>query len=109
MAYFSFNEDFQHLGSFGCGEKCQCGSCAQRQAGRDSLAEWYKRDEDEPEEPASQSPRANNRPAKREFPMSYLRFREDSTRGYGGFGGRGGEPVHFGLGEPSLQLVPPGP
>ena len=41
--------------------------------------------------------------------MSYLRFREDPTRGYGGFGGRGVEPVHFGLGEPPVQLVPPGP
>jgi len=37
MAYFSFSEDFQRLGSFGCGEKCRCGPCAQRQAGRDSL------------------------------------------------------------------------
>jgi hypothetical protein len=64
MAYFSSDEDFQRMGSFGCGEQCRCGPCSQSRAGRDSLAEWYKRDEDEPEEPAGPwPPRANNRPA----------------------------------------------
>src|SRR5262249_61437009 len=52
MAYFSFNEDFQHLGSPGCGEQCRCGPCS----GRDALAEWYVRDEDEQETPASPPP-----------------------------------------------------
>jgi hypothetical protein len=60
MAYFSLNEDFQRLGAFGCGEKCRCGPCARRQAGRASLAEWYKRSEDESEPPAGPTPRANN-------------------------------------------------
>jgi outer membrane protein OmpA-like peptidoglycan-associated protein len=41
--------------------------------------------------------------------MSYLHFRENPLRGYGGFGGRGLLPVHLGLGEPPLQLVTPGP
>jgi hypothetical protein len=40
MAYFSLNEDFQRLGSFGCGDNCRCGPCAQRQEGRASLGEW---------------------------------------------------------------------
>jgi len=70
MAYFSFNEDFQRLGSFGCGEQCRCGPCSQRQAGRASLAEWYVRDEDEPGDPAGPPPpRANNRPAFGEPPL----------------------------------------
>jgi hypothetical protein len=47
MAYFSLNEDFQRFGS-SCGGQCQCGPCAQRQAGRVSLAEWYVSDEDKP-------------------------------------------------------------
>jgi outer membrane protein OmpA-like peptidoglycan-associated protein len=68
MAYFSLNEGFQGLGSFGCGEQCRCGPCAQRQAGRASLAEWYKRDEGAPEPPAG-PPRANNRPAIGEPPQ----------------------------------------
>src|SRR5262245_64194886 len=62
MAYFSLNEGFQRLGSFGCGEKCRCGPCAQRQAGRDSL--------DEPWDPAGPpAPRANNRAAIGEPPQ----------------------------------------
>src|SRR5262245_5128803 len=62
MAYFSLNEGFQGLGSFGCGEKCRCGPCAQRQAGRDSL--------DEPWDPAGPpAPRANNRAAIGEPPQ----------------------------------------
>jgi hypothetical protein len=40
MAYISLNEDFQGLGS-----------CAQRQAGGATLAEWYKRDEGETDAP----------------------------------------------------------
>src|SRR5262245_56973425 len=48
MAYFSINEDFQGLGS-SCGGQCQCGPWRQHQAGRVALAEWYERDEDEPE------------------------------------------------------------
>jgi hypothetical protein len=68
MAYFSLNEGFQRLGSFGCGGQCRCGPCAQRQAGRASLAEWYKRDEGAPEQPAG-PPRANNRPAIGEPPQ----------------------------------------
>jgi hypothetical protein len=70
MAYFSFNEDFQRLGSFGCGEQCRCGPCSQRHSGRASLAEWYVRDEDEPGDPAGPPPpRANNRPAFGEPPQ----------------------------------------
>lgn len=64
MAYFSLNEDFQRLGSFGCGGKCRCGPCAQRYSARASSAEWYKRDEEESAPPASPPPpRSNNRPA----------------------------------------------
>ena len=63
MAYFSFNEDFQGMGSLGCGGSCGRQPCAQCQAGRASLGEWYKRDEDEPYYPAGPPPRANYRPA----------------------------------------------
>ena len=52
MAYFSLNEDFQRLGSFGCGEKCRCGPCAGRRAGRAS---------DEPGDASGPPPLANNR------------------------------------------------
>jgi hypothetical protein len=54
MAYFSVeeNEDVRGLGSLGCGGQCRCGPCAERQAGRATLAEWYVRDEDEPSPPA---------------------------------------------------------
>ncbi len=52
MAYFSLNEDFRRLGS-SCGGKCQCGPCRQRQAGRTALAEWYERDEGEPNAPTT--------------------------------------------------------
>jgi hypothetical protein len=51
MAYFSFNDDFQGLGSLGCGGQCQCGPCSQGHSGRAALAEWYERDEDEPDAP----------------------------------------------------------
>jgi hypothetical protein len=54
MAYFSLNEDFQRFGS-PCGGQCPCGPCAQRQAGRASLAEWYVPDEDRPAPHASPS------------------------------------------------------
>jgi hypothetical protein len=52
MAYFSLNEDFQRLGSFGCGGKCRCGPCARRRAGRAS---------DEPGDASGPPPLANNR------------------------------------------------
>ena len=52
MAYFSLNEDFQELGALGCGGQCQCGPCSQRHTGHAALAEWYERDEDEPEPPS---------------------------------------------------------
>jgi len=71
MAYFSSNEDFQHLGSPGCGEQCRCGPCS----GRAALAEWYVRDEDEPETPDSPPPtppQANNRPTIGEPPPPRL-------------------------------------
>ncbi len=67
MAYFSFSEDFQHLGSPCCGGQCRCSPCAQRRLGHSALAEWYERDEDEPATPATNikpsppPPRANNR------------------------------------------------
>ncbi|MGH9754280.1 MAG: hypothetical protein ACREA2_15990 [Blastocatellia bacterium] len=57
MAYFSVNEDFQRLGS-SCGGHCQCGPCSQRHAGRAALAEWYEREEDEPETPAGSAPQS---------------------------------------------------
>ncbi len=80
MAYFSFNEDFQRLGSFGCGEKCRCGPCAQRQAGRDSSAEWYKRGEDDPGHPAGPpAPRANNRSAIGDPPQGLPPYLYDSS------------------------------
>src|SRR5215470_2022904 len=61
MAYFSLDEDFQRLGSFGCREKCRCGPCARRQAGRAS---------DEPGDPSGPpAPRANNRAAVGEPPQ----------------------------------------
>src|SRR5262245_36441836 len=62
MAYISFNEDSQHLGSLGCGGQCRCGPCAQRHSGRASLAEWYERDEPEPRPLAPAS--NNNSPAR---------------------------------------------
>ena len=75
MAYFSLNEDFQGLGSFGCGGTCRCGPCAQRNSARASLAEWYKRDEDGSRPPASPPPpRSNNRPAIGEPPTLHPPF-----------------------------------
>jgi hypothetical protein len=61
MAYFSLNEDFQRLGS-SCGGQCQCGPCRQSHSGRAALAEWYERDEDEPEPPRTAA-KAPPRPA----------------------------------------------
>ncbi|HEU0178988.1 MAG TPA: hypothetical protein VFV58_32385 [Blastocatellia bacterium] len=69
MAYFSFNEDFQGMGSLGCGGSCGRQPCAQCQAGRASLGEWYKREEYEPEYPAGPPPWANYRPAIGEPPQ----------------------------------------
>jgi hypothetical protein len=67
MAYFSLNEDFQRLGS-SCGGRCQCGPCRQGQAGRAALAEWYERDEDEPEAPTTATKAVAPQPAIGELP-----------------------------------------
>ena len=67
MAYFSVNDDFQRLGSLSCGGQCQCGPCRQQQADRATLAEWYERDEDEPE-PTAKTAKAPPEPAMGEPP-----------------------------------------
>src|SRR5215813_11244851 len=66
MAYFSHYEDLQGLGS-SCGGQCQCGPCRQHHSGRAALAEWYERDEDEPE-----PPREPPQPAMGEIPPPRL-------------------------------------
>jgi hypothetical protein len=67
MAYFSINEDFQGLGS-SCGGQCQCGPCRQHQTNRAALAEWYERDEDEPEPPRTAAKAPPPEPAMGEPP-----------------------------------------
>lgn len=59
MGYISLGEDFQPMGTVGCGGNCRCGPCSARRLGNYGLAEWYEED-DEPDPPASQ-PATNRR------------------------------------------------
>jgi hypothetical protein len=70
MAYFSLNEDLRGLGS-SCGGQCKCGPCREGHSGRAALAEWYERDEEEPDPPRT-APQAPPQPAMGEPPPPRL-------------------------------------